>query len=168
MKKGFLLLLLLFFAVISGAQVRGVIQVKLQEGSEQQVEPAIQAQAQAQRASAVPVPLQVGIQRFDALSVRFGTTSMRRIFPDAGEYEALHRKAGLHLWYEVCFDEDADVEEAVAEYSKIGEIASAGKVYPVKRITGVAAGNTVAAQAAEALPVPATMPVDDPLFSKRR
>jgi gliding motility-associated-like protein len=145
------------------AQVKGVIQLKIQPEFEQQLEKNIQAR----QANATAGPLQVGVQRFDALNVRFGTTSLRRIFPDAGAYEALHRQAGLHLWYELYFDEGADVEEVVTAYGNIEEIAQVGKVYPIRRIAGVAPGNITATQEEDAVPTPASTSVNDPLFAKQ-
>jgi gliding motility-associated-like protein len=160
MKNAFLSLLFALLAIHSGAQVRGVIQLKIQP----EIEPQLKRTMQARQANVTAVPLQVGIQRFDALSTRYGAVSLRRIFPDAGEYEALHREAGLHLWYELYFDEDADVEEVMAAYSHMGEIAHAGKIYPIKRIANMESGNTVTARAAQVSPVPASTPVNDPLF----
>ncbi|MDR2449452.1 MAG: S8 family serine peptidase [Prevotellaceae bacterium] len=163
MKKGYLSLLFLLPVIISGAQVKGVIQLKIQPEFEQQLEQTLQAR----QANVTAVPLQVGIQRFDALNTRFGTTSLRRVFPDAGEYEALHRKAGLHLWYELYFDGNANVEEAVAAYGHIGEIAQAGKVYPIKRIINVPPDSTMVTPEAHASPAPAATTVNDPLFTKQ-
>ena len=33
-----------------------------------------------------------------------GATSVRRLYPDAGEWEPRHRKAGLHKWFIVNYD----------------------------------------------------------------
>lgn len=33
-----------------------------------------------------------------------GVTSVRRLYDDGGEFEPLHRKAGLHRWYRVSYD----------------------------------------------------------------
>ena len=163
MKKGYLSLLFLLLALISNAQVKGVIQLKIQPEFEQQLTQTLQAR----QANVTSGPLQVGIQRFDALSARFGATSLRRVFPYAGAYEALHRQAGLHLWYELYFDENVDVEEVVSAYSRTGEIAQAGKVYPIKRIINVPPDTSMAVQTAHASPAPAATTVNDPLFTKQ-
>jgi gliding motility-associated-like protein len=161
MKKSYLSLLFLLFAIVSGAQtVKGVIQLKIQPEFETQLKQAIQAR----QTSVAFGPLQVGIQRFDALSTRFGTTSLRRIFPDAGEYEELHRKAGLHLWYELNFDESADADEVATAYRNIGEIEQAGKVHRIKRIGHVAPDGITAPQTA---PAPVATAVTDPLFTRQ-
>jgi gliding motility-associated-like protein len=163
MKKNYLSLLFVLAVIPSFAQVKGVIQVKIQPEFEQQLERTVRAL----QTSAAPVPLRVGIRRFDAVNARFNATSMRRIFPDAGEYEALHRQAGLHLWYEIYFDANADVEEAVAAYSKTGEIEQAGKVHPIKRITGVTPNPATTPPSEEATPVARSTTVTDPLFKKQ-
>lgn len=36
-----------------------------------------------------------------------GVISLERAFPDAGEWEERHRKAGLHRWYKIYYDENA-------------------------------------------------------------
>lgn len=40
-----------------------------------------------------------------ALLESLGVSSIERIFPEAGEFEARHRAAGLHRWYQVRYDE---------------------------------------------------------------
>ena len=54
-----------------------------------------------------------------AVYTRAGTgdiriVSMKRLFPFAGKFEERTRKAGLHLWYEVEFDEQTPVTRALA------------------------------------------------------
>ena len=40
---------------------------------------------------------------------------MERVFPDAGEFEARHRAAGLHRWYRVNYDEGISATKAQAD-----------------------------------------------------
>lgn len=54
----------------------------------------------------------------EALPVSAGTIGVRsleRVFPDAGEFEAKHRAAGLHRWYRVSYDPSAPRTKAGAE-----------------------------------------------------
>lgn len=44
-----------------------------------------------------------------------GARSLERVFPDAGEFEARHRAAGLHRWYRVSYDPSAPRTKAGAE-----------------------------------------------------
>lgn len=54
----------------------------------------------------------------------YGITSMTRMFPDAGEWEARHREAGLHRWYKVSYDPATPATKAVAAFSEIPGAAS--------------------------------------------
>ena len=60
--------------------------------------------------------ISTGIRSFDIVSRRFRSTRMRRVFPDAGEYEAKHRQYGLHLWYEITIPEGENPETAANDY----------------------------------------------------
>jgi serine protease len=57
-----------------------------------------------------------------AVYTRAGTgdiriVSMKRLFPFAGKFEERTRKAGLHLWYEVEFDEQTPVTRLIGRYN---------------------------------------------------
>lgn len=41
---------------------------------------------------------------FNDLSSILGVTSVERVFPDGGRFEARHRAAGLHRWYRIRYD----------------------------------------------------------------
>jgi gliding motility-associated-like protein len=131
MKKTITVLIILLSAVLClQAQRRGVVQIKLQP----EAEPSLQQQIKRLSATSPAVPLQVGIRRFDALNAKFGAIKMRRVFPEAGEFEARHREAGLHLWYELYFDETADVHDVVKAYRELDEIGDIAPVYAIKPI----------------------------------
>ena len=48
-----------------------------------------------------------------------GIYSLERVFPDAGEFEARHRAAGLHRWYRVSYDRDVARTKASGELSEL-------------------------------------------------
>lgn len=50
-----------------------------------------------------------GNASLDAALRSIGATTVTRLYPDAGEWEERHRKAGLHRWYIVDYDESAAV-----------------------------------------------------------
>ena len=52
-----------------------------------------------------------------------GNYSMTRTFPPAGKWEERHRRAGLHLWYDIIFDESIPLTRAGAEVSALPEIS---------------------------------------------
>lgn len=73
--------------------------------------------------------VRTGITSVDQLSEKFNASSIRRVFPHAGKYEAKHQKYGLHLWYEVVIDKKVDALEAAKEYGNLQEVSIAEPVY---------------------------------------
>ncbi|MBQ9462274.1 MAG: S8 family serine peptidase [Bacteroidales bacterium] len=59
-----------------------------------------------------------------------GISEAERVFPDAGEWEARHRKAGLHKWYRMRYDESAPMTKAISDLSDIPGIEN---VEPVRK-----------------------------------
>ena len=70
-----------------------------------------------------------GIQRLDDLNKKFGIKRMVRVFPFSIKFEPKHRKYGLHLWYELDFDENLDPRDMADEYSLLDEVAIAKPLY---------------------------------------
>ncbi len=61
-----------------------------------------------------------------------GTYSLVRSFPEAGRFEARHRRHGLHLWYEVFFDENLPLTRTVNELQGADGLKCVEYVNPVK------------------------------------
>lgn len=53
-----------------------------------------------------------------------GAVSLKRVFPDAGRYEKRSRQAGLHLFYEVVFSDQAPMTKAVVSLSEMPGVVS--------------------------------------------
>lgn len=58
----------------------------------------------------------------DAIN-RIGTTRLERVFPYAGKFEPRTRKAGLHLWYKVVFDENVPSADAMKVLRAVSDVA---------------------------------------------
>lgn len=91
-------------------QVKGQLQVKFRELSQ----------------DLVVTPTATGLETdsrelTDAVN-RIGGVRMERLFPYAGKFEARTRKAGLHLWYKVYFDEEVNLDVAARVLSGVPEI----------------------------------------------
>lgn len=56
---------------------------------------------------------------FNAVAQQLGIRSAERIFPDAMEFEARHRAAGLHRWYRIRYDESVPATKAEADLSAL-------------------------------------------------
>ena len=58
-----------------------------------------------------------------------GSARLERLYPDAGEWEPRHRKAGLHRWYRVVYDPSGEpVTKAQETLSRIGGVVYAEPV----------------------------------------
>ncbi len=72
-----------------------------------------------------------GIRDIDAISRRYEVPRIRRMYPDAGKFEAKHRKHGLHLWYEVDITQkhSKQINEIVKAYKSSASIQAAECIY---------------------------------------
>ena len=61
-----------------------------------------------------------------------GVTSLRRVFPYAGEYEPRTRKEGLHRFYYVTFDQSTPVTKAAGDLRDLPGIVSVTPQLPVR------------------------------------
>ena len=68
----------------------------------------------------------------NSLVEELGITSMRRLFPDAGEYEPRTRAEGLHRWYKVTFDKSIPVTKAGEDLMAIPGVERFEKCLPIR------------------------------------
>ncbi|MDR1172462.1 MAG: S8 family serine peptidase, partial [Bacteroidales bacterium] len=99
--------------------------------------------------------LSTGIKSFDRINRRYRASNMRRVFPDAGKYEAKHREYGLHLWYEITIPEGEDPETVAVGYGIDGNVQVAEPRYKIRRL-GMPAS-----------PLPPVETPNDPDFGKQ-
>ena len=70
-----------------------------------------------------------GIQTLDAAGTTLKITRMERVFPDAGIYEERTRREGLHLWYNIWYEEaETTPSRATSQISTLDGIAYAEAV----------------------------------------
>ncbi|MFZ2905462.1 MAG: S8 family serine peptidase [Cyclobacteriaceae bacterium] len=69
--------------------------------------------------------LSTGIETFDAVAQQSEATKMYRLFPYDARFENKLRKHGLHLWYVVEIDKNADPKKVAAQFKQLKEIATA-------------------------------------------
>ena len=62
-------------------------------------------------------PVDTKAEAFDLSEL--GAYTMTRTFPPAGKWEARHREAGLHLWYDISFDASVPMTKAGEAVSRI-------------------------------------------------
>ena len=61
-----------------------------------------------------------------------GVTSLRRVFPDAGEFEPRTRREGLHRFYYVTFDKSTPATKAAGDLRSIPGVVSVTPQLPVR------------------------------------
>lgn len=88
---------------------------------------------QAQTRSGQSVMTRSNIPTVDEVLEIAGAYHFERVFPVDTRHEGRTRKNGLHLWYIVRFDKDADLQKVAQDLSKIGEISAIEYNRTVKR-----------------------------------
>lgn len=178
MKKGILLTILTFFAFAAMTSCNSDNESGMRAGDEGEqpskvaqfnddqvikgklrvkLDPAAEAKLMITRSSDGLVA--TGIAPIDQLTYKINAVKMERVFKVYEEFEERTRAAGLHLWYEVTFDETLPVTRAASQFGDIDEITYVEPVNPVVRIGG---GEIVPSLEPATRAPFATMPFDDP------
>lgn len=101
---------------------KGLLRIKVSESLARQLE-----QARLVRTSSDV--LLTGIESLDQVASQYKVRGLRRVFREAGVFEAKHRRHGLHLWYEVEMDKASSVFDAVSAYDVLQVVERAEPVY---------------------------------------
>ena len=125
------LVLILFFSIsaINAQMKKGVLRIKLKETK------ALFVQNSHMGTSAKGYAL-IGDKNLDSAMESCKASNMKRVFRSAGPFEAKHKKHGLHLWYEVTFDETVNIEEALKSFSDIEDVLISEPVHEKTSIGG--------------------------------
>ena len=73
-----------------------------------------------------------GLPELEKLAENINIIEMTRTFPHAGKFEARTRERGMHLWYDVYFEETVSVTRAKANFEKVSGIST---IEPIEIIT---------------------------------
>lgn len=82
------------------------------------------------------VLLNSGVKSVDDAAASLGIVRMERTFPYAGKFEPRTRKEGLHLWYDVYFDDNVPLTRAGDELSSIPGVRTVEYRPKVVRLDG--------------------------------
>ncbi len=104
-----------------------------------------------------------GVEGVDAILESIGATSVKRVFNvTERNREAVHA-AGLHLWYALCFDTQADLERVASQLSEVAEVGVVQYSARVKRVN-----NRKAVAASEPrIATRASQPFNDPYLAEQ-
>ncbi|MCG8578268.1 MAG: S8 family serine peptidase, partial [Bacteroidales bacterium] len=78
--------------------------------------------------------VETGIVAFDAVSEQVAAHNMKRVFRYSPKFEERHKAAGLHLWYQVEFDNSLNPEEVARQYGQLAEVSVASVIPEVNLI----------------------------------
>ena len=73
--------------------------------------------------------LNSGCEDIDRIAAELGATEVRRVFSDGGRFAERRRKYGLHLWYDIKFDDSLPVTRAVEQFQNIPGVQCAEPIY---------------------------------------
>ncbi len=82
---------------------QGLVVIKLSEEAADEMDIRINAEGRI---------ISTGVRSLDEFIPELNITRIERSFPHGGKFEARRRKAGLHLWYHVYFDEQTPLSRA--------------------------------------------------------
>lgn len=127
------------YARINEAQYeKGVLRIKLKEE-------VAEALSVVNTRGGVPVS---GIRPLDDILEQMGAIEMYPTFYNGGQSSGLHRKAGLHLWYTVRFDEDKPLTRALGSAYGLDDIVD---IAEPSRLVSFSGSNDYKAFSAEQL-----------------
>nr|WP_319399745.1 S8 family serine peptidase [uncultured Carboxylicivirga sp.] len=108
----------------------------------------------------------VGLTGVDKLNFQFEAISFERLFPYSAKFNARHQKHGLHLWYKVRIQADADIADVLRAYADVAEIEYAEPFYQrslmpynISEVTDEVVKNIRSTKSAS--------PFDDPRFDEQ-
>lgn len=71
----------------------------------------------------------------DRIAASLGATEIRKVFPLDPRFAERHRKYGLHLWYDVRFDEEVPVSRAQTQFTDIPGVEYVQPIYMIEAVS---------------------------------
>jgi subtilisin family serine protease len=90
--------------------VPGVIRIKVTESLASKIELSRNDEGEVEK---------IDVKSVEDIINSGRVSSIKRTFPDAGRFEARTRKAGLHLWYDVVFDDEVPLTKVHDGFSAV-------------------------------------------------
>lgn len=143
-----------------GAQaVEGWIRIKLSDEVSSQLRTGVFTRGE----------FESGDERIDAVARELGATEIRRVFADGGRFAERRRRYGLHLWYDIRFDESVPVTRAGEAFAATEGIEYCEPIY------GITLADVTEFVPADAVYVPSAavpagaepLPFDDPMLANQ-
>lgn len=114
--------------------------------------------------------IESGNSRLDEIAEALGATEVRRVFNEGGRFAERRRKFGLHLWYDVKFDDTLPVSRASAEFMSLPGVSHVEPLYKAALMDGnqrPLPAEAVYIPAQESVMRSSEMPFDDPYLDRQ-
>ncbi|MCG8581500.1 MAG: S8 family serine peptidase [Bacteroidales bacterium] len=164
LKKYLVMLLVLLVANMGYSQKIGTYKNgQLQGAFKIKLKPTLVADPAGLKSSTVNGYSTVGIQAIDYLNIQYQAVTMKRLFPYSAKHDHKHQKHGLHLWYTVEVESEAEIDQVIRAYGDLSEIEQAEPFYEKSLVpynitpAGTETFNSSAASS----------PFDDPRFDEQ-
>ena len=150
---------------------KGVIQVKFTPNQTQKLRQMLNLSADAagkMKSSSTNRVVKTGFQEMDRNNQQFRVHTMKRVFRPAGKFEQKHIAAGLHLWYELKFDPEIDVQSVLKAYQNLDaiEVATPLSKVDIPNMEEAYMSETETQKKETTSPVTAGFP-NDPVYTKQ-
>lgn len=105
-----------------------------------------------------------GNTNLDKIAQELGATEICRVFDDGGKFAEARRQYGLHLWYDVRFDEEVPVSRAITRFKSMGGVQVIEPIYKAFLVSDAISvpAEAVYTPASYAIERPSAMPFNDP------
>lgn len=108
-----------------------------------------------------------GNEELDRIASVLGATEVERVFPDGGKFEARHRRHGLHLWYNIRFDESVPVTRAAADLADASFVDIVEPIYEIRTQDYGSIPADAVFLPTSVNPAAVEMPFNDPMLPKQ-
>jgi subtilisin family serine protease len=107
--------------------------------------------------------VKTNVAALDQLNQQFEVLQMKRVFRNGGKHEAKHKAWGLHLWYEIKYNSDAELNIVRNAFANIAEVQISELRQEVKQVEHRVVSKTTSTASAQAQALPNGS--NDPLFN---
>jgi len=162
---GILIALLIPLGLLNAQEIQTYHNGKLQGAFKIKLKPELVVSPAGLKSSSIDGYSSVGVDNIDVLNIQYQAVKMERLFPYSPKHYLQHQKHGLHLWYKVTIESEAELEQVIKAYGQLIEVEAAEPFYEKSlvphnlRLAPEAMLNAMAANSES--------PFDDPQFNEQ-